>query len=68
MSKFGIDVSRYQKQIDWEKVKSQIDFAIIRLGYIGNRNNHTIDDYFERNYNECKRLGIPVRCLYLQLL
>lgn len=60
MTKFGIDVSHYQKKIDWEKVKSQIDFAILRLGWIGNKHNHTIDDYFERNYNECKRLGIPV--------
>lgn len=55
----GIDVSSYQKNIDWEKVKADgIEFAIIRLGWIGNKSNHTIDDYFERNYNECQRLGI----------
>lgn len=60
MSKFGIDVSQHQGKIDWDKVKSQIDFAILRLGWIGNKENHTTDVQFERNYAECKRLGIPV--------
>lgn len=57
---FGIDVSTFQGDIDWDKVKSQINFAILRLGWIGNKNNHTLDTKFERNYSECKRLGIPV--------
>lgn len=57
---FGIDVSTFQGDIDWYKVKSQINFAILRLGWIGNKNNHTLDTKFERNYSECKRLGIPV--------
>lgn len=57
---FGIDVSQHQGVIDWEKAKSKIGFAILRLGWIGNKNNHTIDTQFERNYAECKRLGIPV--------
>lgn len=60
MSKFGIDVSQHQGIIDWNKVKSQINFAILRLGWIGNHDNHTIDLQFERNYNECKRLKIPI--------
>lgn len=60
MSKFGIDVSQHNGNINWDIVKGQIDFAILRLGWIGNKNNHTIDTTFERNYNECKRLGIPV--------
>lgn len=60
MSKFGIDVSQHQGIINWEIVKGHIDFAILRLGWIGNKNNHTLDNQFERNYSECKRLGIPV--------
>ncbi len=56
----GIDVSAWQGAIDWEKVKPQINYAILRLGFIGNKNNHTLDKQFERNYSECKRLGIPV--------
>lgn len=55
----GIDVSTWQGNIDWDEVKSQIDFAIIRLGYIGN-NENKLDGKFERNYSECRRLGIPV--------
>lgn len=53
----GIDISQHQGTINWDKVKT--DFAIIRLGYIGN-NENKIDTQFERNYSECKRLGIPV--------
>lgn len=60
MSKFGIDVSEHQGTINWDSVRPQISFAILRLGWIGNKNNHTLDKQFERNYSECKRLGIPV--------
>lgn len=54
----GIDVSVYQGNIDWEKVKSQIDFAIIRCG-LGDDIKSQDDKQFERNYSECTRLGIP---------
>lgn len=60
MSRFGIDVSEHNGIIDWEKAKNKIDFAILRLGWIGNNNNHTLDKKFDRNYNECKRLGINI--------
>ena len=60
MKKIGIDVSEHQEEINWEEVKGQVDFAILRLGWIGNKDNHTLDKYFERNYSECKRLEIPV--------
>jgi len=56
----GIDVSQHNNIIDWETVKDQIDFAIIKLGWIGNKDNHTLDQLFDRNYGECKRFGIPV--------
>ena len=55
----GIDVSKYQGTIDWEKVKaSGVQFAILRAGY-GMYENQ-IDPTFEKNYSECKRVGIPV--------
>lgn len=54
----GIDVSSYQKIIDWETVKKSIDFAIIRCGYGNNRSSQD-DTQFERNTQECKRLQIP---------
>lgn len=56
----GIDVSEHNGKINWDVVKGRVSFAILRLGWIGNKNNHTLDTQFERNYNECKRLGIPV--------
>ena len=34
MSYKGIDVSHFQGNIDWNKVKGNIDFAILRLGWI----------------------------------
>lgn len=54
----GIDVSVYQGSIDWDKVKSQIDFAILRCG-LGDDIQSQDDAQFERNYAECIRLGIP---------
>lgn len=55
----GVDVSTWQGDIDWNKAKGQISFAILRLGYIGN-NENSLDAKFERNYAECRRLGIPI--------
>lgn len=54
-TKKGIDVSEHQGTIDWEKVRPNIDFVIIRAGY--GQNN--IDKQFKRNADECTRLGIP---------
>lgn len=52
----GIDVSQWQGDIDWQKVKADVvDFAILRAGY--GRGN--IDPKFERNADECTRLEIP---------
>ena len=54
----GIDVSHYQGNIDWDKVKPQIDFAILRMG-LGDDIPSQDDKQFERNYAECVRLGVP---------
>ena len=53
-----IDVSTHQGVIDWEKVKPNIDGAILRVGY-GNNQTNQDDKQFKRNANECTRLGIP---------
>ena len=57
----GIDVSQWQGKIDWARAKASINFALIRAGY-GNTLSYPrqIDTQYERNYAECKRLGIPV--------
>lgn len=54
----GIDVSVYQGDIDWNRVKPLIDFAILRMG-LGDDIPSQDDAKFERNYAECVRLGIP---------
>lgn len=58
--KKGIDVSVQQGVIDWDTVKNveKIDFAILQAGY--GRLASQKDKQFERNYSECKRLGIPI--------
>jgi len=54
----GIDVSKHQGKINWNLVKNNINFAILRIGY--GMYNSQKDKQFERNYSECKRLGIPM--------
>ena len=54
----GIDVSHYQKKIDWAKAKKVVEFSILKIGE--GRYSNQKDEYFERNYAECKRLNIPV--------
>ena len=53
-----IDVSEHQGVIDWNKVKSKIDGAIIRCGY-GDDITSQDDKQFARNLSECERLKIP---------
>ena len=55
----GIDVSKHQGVIDWEKVKAAgIDFAIIRCGYAEDKTEYD-DTRWHYNASECERLGIP---------
>jgi len=45
----GVDVSAYQGEIDWKKVKnSGIDFAMIRLGYRGYESGKLTEDKYAR--------------------
>lgn len=58
MSK-GIDVSKHQGTIDWQKVKaSGVDFAMIRAGY--GRYDNQKDECFEENYKNAKQAGVKV--------
>ena len=58
----GIDVSKYQDDIDWEKVAaSGVKFAFIRLGYRGYSSGAlVVDEKFEYNITEALRNGIEV--------
>lgn len=53
----GIDVSKWQGAIDFQKVKnSGIEFVIIRVGY----GTSGKDAYFETNYKKAKAAGLHV--------
>jgi len=58
----GIDVSAYQGEIDWKKVKaSGIDFAIIRLGYRGYESGKLVEDkYAQDNLAGAAEAGLKV--------
>lgn len=58
----GIDVSSFQGQIDWKKVKdSGVEFAIIRLGFGYTVNMELVlDKYFKENLNSAKEQGLKV--------
>ncbi|NCF00070.1 GH25 family lysozyme [Emergencia sp. 1XD21-10] len=63
----GIDVSEYQQQIDWAKVKRQgIDYAYIRVGfsYLASPHRTNTDSYFEYNYKEARANDIMVGVYY----
>ena len=54
MYKKGIDVSKWQGVIDWQRVRDAgIDFAMLRAGF-GQGN---LDPCFARNADECTRLA-----------
>lgn len=55
----GIDVSTFQGNIDFKKVKaSGIDFVILRAGY--GRETSQKDAKFEQNYKNAKAAGLKV--------
>lgn len=61
-AKLGIDVSKWNKEIDWDKVKNAgVEYAIIRVGYRGATTGALVEDpYFEKNIKGAVRAGIPV--------
>lgn len=59
----GLDLSTHNGYVDFNLLKQNgIDFVILRLGWIGNKENHTIDSKFESYYNSAKRVGLKVGC------
>lgn len=53
----GIDVSTFQREIDWNTVKdSGVDFAVIRAGY--GRELNQVDARFHENMQKAKDAGI----------
>ena len=62
-SYFGIDVSSYQGDIDWDAVRSDgVEFAILRIGVRGyaEEGNIKIDEKFAENYEKAHKAGIDL--------
>ena len=66
----GIDISEWQGKLsldDFKKIKNAgVEFVIIRCGYTtyGKAKTKYIDDYFENNYDLCKKTGLDVGTYY----
>lgn len=61
-ARVGIDVSKWQGEIDWDKVKNAgVEFAIVRAGYRGSVTGSLVQDpYFEANMRGAAASGVPV--------
>lgn len=60
-TRFGIDVSSYQGNIDWEAVANDgVDFVMVRLGFRGYGESGTLneDKYYYRNVTGAMAAGI----------
>ena len=58
----GIDVSKWQGDIDFEKVKNAgVESVILRMGVMKDKDTPlAIDNTFESNYNKAKEAGLKV--------
>lgn len=58
----GIDVSRWNEEIDWNKVRDAgVKYAIIRAGYRGSVTGALVEDwYFKDNAEGAAAAGIPI--------
>ena len=57
---YGIDVSRWQGDIDFQAVKNAgCEFVIMRIGY-SEDGELFLDKYFRQNYERAKSVGMPV--------
>ena len=64
MMKNGIDISKWQENINWKQVKdSGIEFAIIKAG--GSDAGFYTDPTYEANYKNAKAVGMPLGAYYI---
>lgn len=61
-TRVGIDVSKWNGEIDWDKVKNAgVQYAIVRAGYRGSITGSLVEDpYFEANMKGAAASGLPV--------
>ena len=61
-NEIGIDVSKWQEEIDFNKVKEAgASFVIMRIGYQGQTSREIyIDEYYKENIRKAKEAGLKV--------
>ena len=63
MKKFGIDISRWQGDFDMARAKNEgVEFVIVKGG--GGDSGLYVDKKFTENYENAKRLALPVGCYW----
>lgn len=61
MQRKGIDVSTWQGDIDWNKVKADgIEFAMLRSSFGKENPDKQTDNKFWQNYRNAKAAGVPI--------
>lgn len=61
----GCDISHHQGKIDFTKLRSQVDFVILKLGGSDKTAGTCyIDNRFNEYYKGCKENNIPVGCYW----
>ena len=62
ISYLGVDISRYQKDVDFEALKSDgIDFVMLRVGARGYKTGEIqIDEYFHENIKKASEAGLDI--------
>lgn len=60
-TKVGIDISKWQGDVDFNKLKEAgVDFVIVRVGTKNKDNQYVLDEKFKRNISNLNKLNIPV--------
>lgn len=61
----GVDLSHFNGEVDFEALKSEVDFVILRVGYTGYSNGKiNADDNFREYIKAANDVGLPVGVYY----
>ncbi|MBS5587923.1 MAG: hypothetical protein KHX14_03775 [[Clostridium] spiroforme] len=65
----GIDISKWNKEVDLQLASQEIDYVIIRCGYtsLSDGKKTKEDPYFKQNLKQCEELSIPYGIYYYSL-
>ena len=56
----GVDVSKWQGNINWDQLSGNVSFAIIRCGYRGSSGGLSVDPQYAKNMKAAKAHGVKV--------